>query len=1396
MASVDPATEPAGAPRWRKVAGWAASGLLAAAALVALGLVLLDTGPGHRLVADRIAALSFPNGMRITVGRIEGSLYGRMRVHDLSLRDPRGEFLYAPEARLDWRPLGWLRSHLDIRAVTAARVMLRRVPRLREGRADQPLLPDLDIDVGRLHVDRFIAERPVSGMERVATISGSAHIARGRAKVRLEARMLPEKGGGDRLSLVLDAVPEANRLALSLDARAPRGGVLAALAGLSETLDMRLQGKGDWKAWAGTFIARHGASEVARLAITAREGTLGLRGPTRLGAVIARQPFARLLAPEARLDLTARLHRRAAQIKGTLAGEVLRLRAEGGIDLSDNSLHALRFDFALPRPAALARNLSATGLRGVLTLQGAFSNPRVDYDLSARQVVVGTLGVEEFAAAGKARVDADHVLIPVTASARRVTGLDGAVGGTIAHVRLQGDLAVKGARMLSDNLRIRSDRIDATALVTANLASGQYQAALKGRVDDYRIESVGILAVDSNLDLTSDRAGLGLRGQVRARSTQLLNHNLDQWLGGNFVAGADVRYGTDGIVRFDQVRLRAPELVITQGSATYAPDGRISAVASGMSSKYGTLGARVTGTLEQPDVKIAAARPGLGIGLAELEARIVRAAGGDYRLSLVGKTDYGPLNADVTVLAGGLEIHRADLSGVAFSGGLTSSAQGPYSGTLRAEGNGLSGVLRLSGAGAQQAIDFNLRASNSAFDGPARLTIGSAMITGRAILRDRPEVTADVQLGDTSYGGFAIQAARAHIDYRDGAGTARALIAGSNGAPFNIGANAVLEPSLWRVVVAGKARGIAFATSAPARIRRREGSYELLPSTIAVGGGTIRLAGMYGDRLEVQARMEDVDMAIANVLRPGLGLGGKASGSLDFAQAGAAAFPRVDARLKLAGFTLTSAATVSQPVDVNLSATLLPDGGEARAVFRQRGSVIGRLVTTLHPLPAASGSWGERLRGASLGGGIRYNGPAATLFSLTGLAGHSLDGPLGVAVDFSCQVSDPCLRGILRGKGLTYQNGRYGTRLTNLDVSGGFTGNRLQVDSFKAAAGSGTVAGSGTIGLSSQAGWPMDLSFVLDRARLARGDALSASATGQLRLTKAAGETALLSGRLELPETRYRIVREGAAQVPRLTGVAFKGAKRITGDEAGARLSSIFDVLRLDIALRAAEKLFVSGMGLESEWRANLSVAGTSAAPRLSGSLNAVRGTLGFAGRSFELSEGAIDFTGEPQVDPRLRIAANETVNDLAVTVNIGGRASNPQIAFNSIPSLPQDEVLSRILFGSSMANLSAIQAVQLAASLNSLRARIGGPNPLGKLRAAAGIDRLRILGADAATGRGTALAAGHYLTDDIYVELITDTRGFTATQIEVSVTPWLSVLSQAGGSGSTNAEVRFHKDY
>ena len=1394
------------APRRRlrasRVGRWAVFVLGGIVLLIGAALLLLDTAPGHRFVVDQVRALEFENGMEIEVGEIDGSIYGEMVLKDLSIRDPKGEFLFSPEVQVDWSPFRFISNHLQVRSATAETMILRRVPEFNETESEGPLLPDLDIDIERLRIARFIAEAPVSGTERIATIAGKAHISDGRAQVDLDAGTLAggETQGGDTIKLKLDAVPEENRLAVDAQVQAPQGGVIAALAGLTRPLSLDLEGSGKWEAWNGRLNADYGTSQLARLDVRARDGTVSVRGPVRPAGFLEGAAL-QLLGPTTNVDIAATLEERAATLAGSLSNESYRLNTNGIVDLSDNTFDGLKLAFTLLRPSAIADNLGGSGLRAMLTLDGAFATPNVEYAINANRVVMNDLGLENFSARGAANVDADRILIPVDARASRITGLDTVAGGTLTNVRLDGDVAIAGTRVLSDNMRIRSDRIDANAVLLANLDTGLYTGAIDGRIDNYRLESVGILNIETDVDLESNPSGYALAGTVRARSTSLSNSSLQQYLGGNFVASSDVRYGDDGTARFANLRLESPLLRIVSGEGSYTQDGRIALVADARSQQYGAVNVRVAGTLDNPDARIRADNPDFGIGLANVDARI-RGARGGYRLDVTGDTDYGPLTADVTLGLQGatsIQINSANLAGVDFAGSLRQTRAGPFAGQLTANGNGIGGIVDLGSEGRYQAATFNLRAKDASFPGAAGLYIGSAIADGRAVLYDTPQVVADVQLADTRYGAFDINAARALVDYRGGRGKAKALIEGRSGAPFRVALNAAMTPELWRVALDGKARGIGFKTASPARILPKSGSYELLPTRIDLGTGNLKLAGTYGTGMKLQSRLEGVDLSIANAFVPGLGLGGRASGSFDFVQSSSSAFPRADARLKIDNLTRTSAAVVSEPIDITFIGKLLSDGGEARAVFRERGSVIGRMRASLRPLGPGAGSWVTRMMEAPLGGGIRYNGPASALFSLAGQPGQTLSGPLGVAADFSCRVSDPCLSGVVRGKSLVYENTTYGTRVSDIDLAARFDGNRLQVERLTGAAGEGTVTASGYIGLASDAGYPMDLAIQMDQARLARSDALAATATGQLRLTKSAAQTALLSGQIRLPETRYEIVRQGSAEIPQLTGVRFKppkGRQRITGEEPAEPITSVLQLVRLDIDVSAPERLYVSGMGLESEWSADFNVSGTSQAPRMAGNVRLIRGTLGFAGKSFELTEGRIGFTGGREINPTLALVASEDIEDVLVRVNIGGRAYDPQITFSSVPGLPQDEIVARILFGSSIANLSAIQAVQLASSLNSLRGSGGGLNPLGKLRSATGIDRLRILGPDEQSGRGTALAAGQYLTDDIYVELITDTRGFTATQLEVSVLPWLSVLSQAGGSGVTNASVRVRKNY
>lgn len=640
-----------------------------------------------------------------------------------------------------------------------------------------------------------------------------------------------------------------------------------------------------------------------------------------------------------------------------------------------------------------------------------------------------------------------------------------------------------------------------------------------------------------------------------------------------------------------------------------------------------------------------------------------------------------------------------------------------------------------------------------------------------------------------------LKTARARIDYQGGSGTAQAVATGSSGVPFQIAANARLSPEQWLVALQGQGSGVKFRTNNPARIQIAGDTYRLLPTQVDFDQGTVRLAGSYGTGMALQARLDKLDLEVVNGLVPGLGVDGIASGSLDFAQPNADAFPSADARLEIDNFTRSSLAMVSTPVDISFVGKLLPDGGDARALIRRGTTTIGRVVATLRPLGPGAGSWTERLMGAPLSGGIRYNGPAAVPFSLAGLTDQHLTGPIGIAADFSGRVREPDLVGVVRGENLTYGNETYGTQITNLSIAGRFSDDELILEQASGRAGEGRITAQGRIGLSAANGYPMTLTADFNNARLAHSDALGATATGRITITRNP-QVAKIEGRLTIPEARYEIIRQGAAEIPQLTGIRRRSEMAANGQarpSAPARASSVFD---LDLRLVADNRLFVSGMGLESEWSARVFVRGTTAAPEVRGSMEIIRGTYSFASRRFDVTRGNIRFQGNQLSNPTIDVEASTTAEGITAIIDISGTAQQPRIAFSSSPSLPQEEVLARLFFGTNVTNLSATEAIQLAAAVNSLSGTGGGLNPLGQLRSATGIDRLRILGADDTSGRGTSLAAGKYITNDIYIEIITDARGFTATQLEISLTRSLSLLSQTASFGGSSVSLRYSRDY
>jgi translocation and assembly module TamB len=170
--------------------------------LVALGgaLAWIDTDPGHRFLARQISAIKPASGLRVSVGRIDGSIYKNVVLRDVVLGDPGGVVASVPVAYLDWYPFAWFSNRLDIDRLYIPRARLDRMPRLRPSGEKKPILPGFDIRLADLRIDRIDLGKAIAGQPRIAFVKGRVDVRSGRAVVAFDARSL-DAGDAIRLSL-------------------------------------------------------------------------------------------------------------------------------------------------------------------------------------------------------------------------------------------------------------------------------------------------------------------------------------------------------------------------------------------------------------------------------------------------------------------------------------------------------------------------------------------------------------------------------------------------------------------------------------------------------------------------------------------------------------------------------------------------------------------------------------------------------------------------------------------------------------------------------------------------------------------------------------------------------------------------------------------------------------------------------------------------------------------------------------------------------------------------------------------------------------------------------------------------------------------------------------------
>ncbi len=448
---------------------------------------------------------------------------------------------------------------------------------------------------------------------------------------------------------------------------------------------------------------------------------------------------------------------------------------------------------------------------------------------------------------------------------------------------------------------------------------------------------------------------------------------------------------------------------------------------------------------------------------------------------------------------------------------------------------------------------------------------------------------------------------------------------------------------------------------------------------------------------------------------------------------------------------------------------------------------------------------------------VRGAGELGHLADLLPLGEDRLTGPFSADLAVGGIVAAPVASGHLKLAGARYQNFATGAVLTDIDADLAGDRDRLSLASFSAADGAGgKIAARGSIALSGADGPVADLAASLTDFRVAARDEAVVTASGKISIAgplagpRIAAPLTIDHAEINLPTSLpANVVVLEVTRIDSKTGQPRQPQLQSSAKPASATPAAAPFAAMLNIRLDLPGQVFVRGHGLDSEWRGRLTITGTSAAPRIAGNLSAIRGSVNLLGKTFRLTTGRITFDGTGNPDPVLDIVAEIATADVTAQIRIGGVASAPKIKLSSIPALPQDEILSRVLFGQGVGQINAAQGLQLAQAAAALTGNDLGV--LGRLRGGLGLDWLGFgsgpqgaapsivnpsLASTSATN-GTSFSAGKYIAQGVSVGV---TQGISPptskVTVEIQLGRHLTVDTEAGQNSGTGIGLNYHYDY
>ena len=1425
--------------------------VLAILALLAGGAGLLFGGTGAQTESDQsylgrlISSALSTADTRVTIGAVDGALSSDAVLRDLVIADRDGVWLKLDRARLVWNRAALLSRRLQIDKLEIGQLdILRRPasgpPKPPDGSA--PALPDLPVKVivTDFSLARLGLGQPVLGVAASFSARGNALLGNPAEGLTLNFD-LARTDAPATFTTKLGYVPKTQALDFTLGLKEEKGGLLAKLARLpgEPPVALDVAGKGTLDAFdavlafdAGPGIGATGDAHLAREG-TARHLTLATQaqvagllpeigaaifpGTTRLEADMMLGsdgaiglPRLSLTTPVARLeahgDIGANQSLTAALVLDTTPGGAASLKAAGG-EIKSFALQA-SVDGTLGAPAADM----TLRLRGVHLPQGALD------DLQAHVATqpVAASGGEPAGNAVQVEARASGVVPAGGALAK-------ALGGNLS-LSAKGRIRAGGTGTY-DSIHIASPHVDFaySGILGASRVLGRLVAqfpdlAAFDELAGLKLGGTGRIAAD--LDGAPDAGGLAaaLDGAFHNLATGIAP--ADRLTGGEVAIAGTARSLGAGGFGFEKLQMRGQHAVLAIDGAAMADKADVSASldipdlrhADPRLAGKGAATAHLTGSLAKLDgtVRFALANGAmLGRPAPQLALQIDgRDLAGmlDAQAALDGTVDGKPAKGGFHFAreTAGWRLDRLDLAlGSARVQGGVEIAAGLATGTLGIAARNLDDLSPLLLA--RLAGEIDAKATLDAADGRqnGRLVLKAAGLKAEGAEVDR--IDADVSVADaygraslaaTANAGRVVFGGETVSQLRlvaKGDANATDIAASAKARGFDLAAKARVTPGetiridLGSFEARGQGRRIALA--GPARVTLEHGEASIGDLALALDGGRLAVSGRAGKLLDLRIAARAIPLAFADLASPGLGL----SGTLDGEAALTGTAVNLAGQWKATIAKLVAPATRAAglpPMDIAATGRLKGDKTSIDATIAAGKAGTVKIAGTL-PL-AASGAVDVGAKGK-----LDLAVANATLAP----SGRRAGGNVLIDLRATGRLPRPQLAGTATLAGGSFGDAVQGVQLKDIAARISARGEEIAVEQLSATArNGGTLVATGRLRADAGAGFPGQFHIAGKRAELLANGVATAVADLALDISGPLARNPRLSGTVDLVSLDVAVPDRLAGAAQPLSNVTHINPSKALAARlaAQARAKTLaarkghaappFDA-SLDVTVNAPNRIFVRGRGIDAELGGTLHATGTLANPRVDGGFDLRRGRLALLGKRLDFTRGAILFRGD--LTPELDFLAEARASDVTAQIAITGSAAQPAFSFTSNPFLPQDEVLSRLLFDKAAGSLTGFQALLLAQSAAQLTG--SGDNAFERIRRSLGVD-----GIDIQTGSGGPSAGiTRAINDKISVGAKAGVApAQTGVSVEIDLTRDIRVQGEVTQDGAAAIGIGMQREY